>query len=51
MMDLNIYFFRHVTRGGRGRGLPCPFSKIAKKCPNLGTKSPGGGHLWVKFII
>ena len=27
---------RGVIRGGRGVGdLPCPFSKIRKKCPNL----------------
>ena len=26
---------RCVTRGGRGGGLPCPFSKIGKRCPNL----------------
>ena len=24
--------------GGGGGGLPCPFSKIGKKCPNLGKK-------------
>ena len=31
-------------RGGRGvgegRGIPCPFSKIVKKCPNLEKKMP-----------
>ena len=30
------YIPKHVTRGGRGNGLPCPFSKIGKRCPNLG---------------
>ena len=31
---------RHVTRrgAGRGGGLPCPSSKIGKKCPNLEKK-------------
>ena len=31
---------RHVTRRGvgRGGGLPCPSSKIGKKCPNLEKK-------------
>ena len=31
--------------------LPCPFSKIGKKCPNLEKKRPDCGHLWVKFLI
>ena len=42
---------RCVTRGGRGGGLPCPFSKIGKKCPNLEKKCPDFGHLWVQFLI
>ena len=47
---------RCVTRGagggwGEGRGLLCPFLKIGKKYPNLGTKCPDCGHLWVKFLI
>ena len=40
------------AEGGRGGGsLPCPFSKIGKKCPNFGQKCPDCGHLWVKFLI
>ena len=34
------YLGRRVTRGGRGGGLPCPFTKIAKKCPSLWKKMP-----------
>ena len=37
--------------GGRVGGLPCPFSKIGKKCPNFWQKRPECGHLWVKFLI
>ena len=37
--------------GGGGGGLPCPFSKIGKNCPNLEKKCPDFGHLWVKFLI
>ena len=38
--------------GGRGgEGLPCPFLKIGKKCPNMGKKCPDCGHLWVRFLI
>ena len=51
----SIYFplvTRRVTRGGRGGGgLPCPFSKIGKKCPDLWKKCPDCSHLWVKFFI
>ena len=33
--------YRRVTRGGRGGGgLPCPFSQIGKKCPDLWEKMP-----------
>ena len=33
--------YRRVTRGGRGGGgLPCPFSPIGKKCPDLWEKMP-----------
>ena len=40
------------NRGGReGGSLPCPFSKIGKKCPDFGGKCPDCGHLWFKFII
>ena len=42
---------RCVTREGEGGGLPCPFSKIGKKCPNLEKKCPDYGYLWVKFFI
>ena len=41
------YNSRHVTR--RGGDLPCPSSKIGKKCPDLWKKIPDCGHLWVKF--
>ena len=37
MMGRN-YIPKHVTRGERRTGLPCPFSKIGKRCPNLGKK-------------
>ena len=38
-MHKNIYVFRRVTRGGRGGGgLPSPFLKIGKKCPNFREK-------------
>ena len=47
---LSIYL-RRVTRGGRGGGLPCPFSKIGKKCPNFGKKMPWLCPSWVKFLI
>ena len=42
-----------VTRGreGAGGGLPCPFFKIEKKCPNFGQKCPDYIDLWVKFPI
>ena len=42
---------RRVTRGGRGGGLPCPFSKNGKKCPNLEKKCPNCGQLWLKFLV
>ena len=31
---------RCVTRGGKGGGLPCPFSEIGKKCPKFWAKMP-----------
>ena len=34
---------RNWRRGGGG--LPYPFSKIGKKCPNFGQKCPDCGHL------
>ena len=47
---LSVVYCRRVTRGGReGGGLPCPFSKIGKRCPNLGKKCPDCGHLWWDF--
>ena len=42
---------RLVTRAGEGGGLPCPFSKIGKKCANLDKKCPDCGDLRVKFLI
>ena len=36
-------------RGNGGAGLPCPFSKIRQKCPNLEKKCPNFGYLSVKF--
>ena len=39
---------RVTTRGG---GLPCPFKKIGKKCPNLGRECLDCGHLWVKLLV
>ena len=36
--------------GGRG-GLPCPFLKIEKKCPDFGKKWPDYVLPWVKFSI
>ena len=43
--------YLELTRGGGvgEGGLPCPFSKIGKKCPNLWKKCPDCGHLWVNF--
>ena len=41
---------KRVTRG-RGRGFPCPFSKIGKKSPDFGEIHPYCCHLWFKFII
>ena len=40
-----------VTIGEERGGLPCLFSKIGKKCLNLGEKCPDCCHLWVKFLI
>ena len=37
--------YRHVTRVGECGGLPCPFSKIGKKCPNLGKKWSSMGKI------
>ena len=32
---------RCVTRGGEAeKDLPCPFSKVGKKCPNFSNKMP-----------
>ena len=39
---------RHLTGGGV---LPCSFSKIGKKGPNLDINFPDCDHLWVKFLI
>ena len=50
------YLFRRATSGGGG--LPCPFWKIEKKCPDLAKKCPDFGkicpacvRLWVKIPI
>ena len=48
--ELSETQFFPVITGGAG-GLLCPFSEIAKKCPNFGGKCPDCGHLWVKFLI
>ena len=37
--DSKPYHLRRVTRGGRGERLPCPFSKIGKKCPKFLKKN------------
>ena len=51
--DICLVFrlLRRVRRGREGGGLPCPFSKIGKKCPNFGKKCPDCGHLCTKFFI
>ena len=44
-LSLDVQRTKGITRwGGRGRGLPCPFSEIGKKFPDW-------RHLWVKFLI
>ena len=40
---------RRVTRGGRGVGLPCPFSKIGKNCPNFGGNVVIAVIYWLNF--
>ena len=42
---------RRVTRGGRGEGLPCPFLKIGKKCPNFWEKYPDCDQLCVGAFL
>ena len=42
---IQSYHYRHVTRGVEGEGLPYPFSKIGKKCPDFGKNYPDCGHL------
>ena len=42
---------RRVTKVGQGGGLPYPFSKNRKKCPNFGQKISDCAHLWAKFLI
>ena len=51
------YLLRRATSWGGG-GLPCPFLKIEKKCPDLAKKCPDFGkicpvcvRLWVKIPI
>ena len=41
---------RRATRG-QGGGLPCPFLKIEKKCPDIGKKSPNFVYTWVESSI
>ena len=36
---------------GGGGGLPCPFLKIKKKCPDFRKKGPDCVHPYVKFIL
>ena len=54
--------FHNICSGaqlvGGGGGLPCPFLKIEKKCPDLAKKCPDFGkicpvcvRLWVKIPI
>ena len=40
-------------RGGetKGRGLPLPFFKNLKKCPNFAKKGLDCVHIWVEFFI
>ena len=40
---------RRATSRVDGGGLPCPFLKIEKKCPDFAKKCTFCGHLWVKF--
>ena len=42
---------RATRAGGWGRGLPCPFLKIKKKCPDFRKKGPDCVHPYVKFIL
>ena len=37
--------------GWRGGGLPCPFLKIKKNCPDFRKKDPDCVHPFVKFAI
>ena len=50
--------YRCATSGGEGGGLPCPFLKIEKKCPDFAKKCADFGklcfacvHLWVEILI
>ena len=43
--------FADVLQNSKRATRPCSFSKIGKKCPNLGKKCTDCGHLWVKFLI
>ena len=36
---------------GGGKGFPCPFLRIEKKCPDFRKKGPDCVHLYVKFTI
>ena len=51
---INIYLLllaQTRNQKGEGGGLPCPFLKIGKKCPNLEKKCPDSGHLQVKSVF
>ena len=37
--------------GGEGGGIPCPFLKIEKKCPDFGKKGPNCVHPWLYSSI
>ena len=48
---LSNWISRRVTRGGRGGGLPRPFSKIRKKCPSFRKKCRNCVHLRLNVLI
>ena len=48
---LSLCYHKRITTEKEGGSLPCHFSEIGKKCPNVWKKCPDCGHLWVKFLI
>ena len=42
--------YKCVTRGGKGRGLHCPFPEIGKKCPNFLGEMPWCQTSMIKFL-